>query len=432
MSVVLADASAAPKIGGLDPEELASRFGTPLYVYDFDVIEGRVAALRAALPDSFDLAYAVKANPSLGVVGHLARLGLGADVASGGELATALRAGIDPGRIVFTGPGKRGDELEAAARAGIRAVTVESIGELRRLDDVASRLETTTPVLLRVAVAGRPETTGVAIGRADGGKFGIDLQDLTEAAVFALRSRYLRLLGLHAFGASNVLDADAIADHVDWTVRTATEMTRRLRAETGISSALELVDVGGGLGIPYRDEDAELDLARLGDRLARLASAWSDADETRGMQILVEPGRFLVGPAGTYLTRVVDTKRIAGRDVVILDGGIHHLVRPALVGGAHRIANLSDRELGQRRVTVAGPLCSALDVFGDDVVIGPPAVGELLAIFDTGAYGYTESMPLFLSHPVPAEIAISCGRVGLLRDRIEPAAWLAAQRLPAW
>jgi diaminopimelate decarboxylase len=341
MSVALPEASATPNLGGLDPDELASRFGTPLYVYDFDVIATRVAALRDALPDGFDLAYAVKANPSLGVVAQLARLGLGADVASGGELATALRAGIDPGRIVFTGPGKRDDELEAAVRAGIRAVTVESIGELRRLDDVASRLETTTPVLLRVAVAGRPETTGVAVGRADGGKFGIDLEDLTEAAVVAAQSHCLRPLGLHAFGASNVLDADALADHVEWTVGTAAEMTRRLRAETGISSALELVDIGGGLGIPYRDEDRELDLARLGYRLARLASAWSVSDETRGTRILMEPGRFLVGPAGTYLTRVVDTKRIAGRELIIVDGGIHHLVRPALVGGSHRIVNLS-------------------------------------------------------------------------------------------
>jgi diaminopimelate decarboxylase len=426
-------------LGGLDPEALATEFGTPLYVYDFDVVDRQVGALRAALPPVFDVAYALKANPSVGVVAHLADLGLGADVASGGELATALRAGIEPGRIVFTGPGKRDDELEAAVSARIRAVTVESAGELTRLEAIAARLGARVPILLRVATPGNGEANDsaandVPIGRQDGGKFGIDPGDLGAVAVRAVRSAQVRLLGLHAFGASNVLDADTLVEHVEATMNAASAVIHRARAETGIDVSLELVDVGGGLGIPYADDEHGLDLDSLARRLADLAERWTVTEATRHTRVLVEPGRFLVGPAGRYLTRVVDRKTTGGREIVIVDGGIHHLVRPALIGRSHRIVNLTaPGTIGAAATyTIAGPLCSGLDVLSDRALLARVQVGDLLAVQDTGAYGYTESMPLFLSHPVPAEVAISDGRAALLRPRIEPSTWLQTQRLPAW
>ena len=201
----------------------------------------------------------------------------------------------------------------------------------------------------------------------------------------------------------------------------------------GLRTQLELIDVGGGLGIPYAAGERPLDLGRLGRHLAKLAADVTRDDVARNVRLLVEPGRFLVGPAGTYLTRVIDRKRVGRRDVVIVDGGIHHLLRPALVGGQHRIVNTSATSAAPTgNLTVAGPLCSGLDVLGADVTLANPNVGDLLAVLDTGAYGYTESMPLFLSHPIPAEVAISGGRAALLRQRIEPGSWLEAQRLPAW
>jgi diaminopimelate decarboxylase len=430
MSVAVEEGT-RPTIGGLDPERLAEEFGTPLYVYDLDVVDRQVAELRSALPTVFDVAFAVKANPSLGVVAHLGALGLGADVASGGELATVIRAGIAPSGIVFTGPGKRDEELEAAVVAGIRAVTVESLGELDRLEQIAAGLGIRTSVLLRLATAAALPDTDIPIGGENGGKFGLDSDDLPEAARRAVRSPHLRLLGLHAFGASNVLDADAIADHVGRTVSEAGRMAARIRAELDPDFQLELVDAGGGLGIPYADGDPELDLDRLGRRLANMTAAWAVNDLTRTTHVLLEPGRFLVGPAGTYITRVVDRKTVGGRHIVIVDGGIHHLVRPALVGRPHRIVSLSGAADEAESIMVAGPLCSGLDVLAENAPVNP-AVGDLLAVRDTGAYGYTESMPLFLSHPLPAEVAISGGRISLLRPRIEPAMWLETQRLPAW
>jgi diaminopimelate decarboxylase len=192
--------------------------------------------------------------------------------------------------------------------------------------------------------------------------------------------------------------------------------------------------VGGGLGIAYDPHEDGLDLVGLGVRLSEQAEAWAADPWTRDMRILLEPGRFLVGPAGAYLARVVDRKTVGRETVIVLDGGIHHLVRPALTGQEHRVRALGHGVNRERAwpVTVAGPLCSGLDVFTRHAILAPPDVGELVAVLDAGAYGYTESMPFFLSHPVPAEVAICGRRAELIRPRMEPAEWLSRQRLPDW
>lgn len=422
----------AGRFGGLAPDELAERFGTPFYVYDFDVIERQVAALRDVLPSVVELAYAVKANPALAVVAHLGRLGLGADVASGGELETVRRAGIGPERVVMTGPGKREDELRAAVVAGVRAVTVESPGELARLEAIAAESGRRQPVLLRAAVSENARLERVRLVGDDGaGKFGMDAADLTAAARTAVASPHLDLLGLHAFGASNVLDAGALVEHVAATVRAA----RRLALAAG--TTLRLVDAGGGLGIPYEPHEGTLDLVRFGAGLAAITRTWAADPLLAEARLLLEPGRFLVGPAGAYVARVVDRKTVDGAAVAILDGGVHHVLRPALVGQEHRIRTLNGRSQAVANgrvvpVTVAGPLCSGLDVFSQAAIMTPPEVGDLLAILDVGAYGFTESMPLFLSHPIPAEVAVRGGRAELIRPRQDPVEWLDRQVLPDW
>jgi diaminopimelate decarboxylase len=259
----------------------------------------------------------------------------------------------------------------------------------------------------------------------------MDPGDLLDAAIAAARSPHLRFLGLHAFGASNVLDAGALLDHVRATVHVA----RRLALAAG--TTLGIVDAGGGLGIPYEPHEESLDLRRLGTGLAEITEAWARDPLLSGARLLLEPGRFLVGAAGAYVARVVDRKTVNGAAVVILDGGVHHVLRPALVGQEHRVRALGQRPdtAGASRiqpVTVAGPLCSGLDVFSQTAVMSQPEVGELVAILDVGAYGFTESMPLFLSHPIPAEVAIRGGSAVLIRPRVEPAAWLEGQVDPAW
>jgi diaminopimelate decarboxylase len=417
------------RLGGLDPADLAARFGTPFYVYDLDVIERQVHALRAALPPLFDIAYAVKANPALAIVAHLGRLGLGADVASGGELSTAIRAGIRAERIVVTGPGKRDAELRDAVAAGVRAITVESPGELDRLERVAAEAGRRVPILLRASVGAADGDERVRMVGDDGaGKFGMGEPDLRAAARSAGRSRHLDLLGIHRFGASNVLDAGRLATHVAETV----ELARTVAAHA--ATPLRLVDAGGGLGIPYEPHEEPLDVDDLGRRLGALAAEWGTTRGMRDLRLLLEPGRYLVGAAGAYVARVVDRKRAGDTEVAILDGGIHHLLRPALVRQAHRVRSLS-ADAGAAvtsPVTIAGPLCSGLDVFAANATLPAPAVGDLVAVLDAGAYGFTESMPLFLSHAIPAEIAIRGGDPALIRPRQEPAEWLDRQLLPAW
>jgi diaminopimelate decarboxylase len=400
-------------LAGLDPRDLARTFGTPLHVYDLETLAGRAARLRAALPDRVDVAYAIKANPSLAVIATLASAGPGADVSSEGELDAALRAGMAPRAIVVTGPGKSDRLLRRAVESGVRAIAVDSPGEVPRVEVAARAAGTRAAVLVRLAQPGQT--------------FGMSWKDALAAARLAVASDHLEPVGVHAFAVSSVLDAGALVRHVQRTVDAAV----RLAGAAGFP--LALVDVGGGLGIPYRDGEEPLDLATLaagmGDVLAGLATR-TDVRETR---ILIEPGRYLSGPSGAYLARVVDVKRLDGRHVAVLDGGINHLLAPALVGRRHRLRLVGSTPLDGRPlvpVTITGPLCTSLDVVGRLAEFPEPRPGDLVAVLDTGAYGFTQSMPWFLSHVGPAEVAIAGGRAELVRDRLDPAAVVAAQGIP--
>jgi diaminopimelate decarboxylase len=301
-----------------DLDELAERYDTPFYLYDLAVVERRVEALRAALPDTFRLAYAVKANPNAAVLERLARLGLGADVASGGELKRVVVAGFDPGLIVFTGPGKRDSELAAAVAAGVGLITVESPNELRRLEAIAAIAGRRVPILLRRSVdpeiASATESVRI-IGDAGAGKFGMDDDDLRVSVRFVLDSPWLDLRGVHAFGASNLRDAAALVRHAERTMAFGCGLAAKLGFQ------LRVIDAGGGLGIPYREDEEPLDLDAFGSGLAALARAWAADPLAAETGVLIEPGRFLVGPAGVYVTRVVDVKRVRGRAIAIVDGG---------------------------------------------------------------------------------------------------------------
>ena len=256
----------------------------------------------------------------------------------------------------------------------------------------------------------------------------------SAAARRAVASPHLELLGLHAFGASNVLDAAALVEHVAATVRAA----RRLAMAAGV--ALRLVDAGGGLGIPYEPHEASLDLVRLGAGLTAIVDDWPTDPVLPDARLLLEPGRFLVGPAGAYVARVVDRKTVGGAD-----GRHPRWRRPSRAAARARRPGASDPRAGRAAtgtdgpgsarwspVTVAGPLCSGLDVFSQAAVMTPPEVGELVAVLDVGAYGFTESMPLFLSHPIPAEVAVRDGRAELIRPRQDPEEWLDRQVSPDW
>ncbi len=413
------------RIENLKAQELAERYGTPLYLYSAAIFAQKYKKLRAALPAPIEIFFAMKSNPSLAIVNLFRRLGAGADIASLGELQTALKAALPPQKIVFSGPGKSERELEAALRAEIFSINAESERELERIQRIAQQLNKRVRVGLRLNVPFAPGEQTAIIGGAAPHKFGIDLARAPQAVRLAQSLKNLELSGIHIFNASNVLDAAALVANAERIFATALGLAR----ETGF--ALGYIDLGGGLGIPYSESESELDVAALGRGLSQILKAYTEKGLCAATRILVEPGRYLTAEAGVYLTRVLDLKETRGVRFIIVDGGVHHLLRPTWFSQAHpvRVANKLNRPRTER-YSIAGPLCTALDYLAKDVKLPAVEVGDLLTIFAVGAYGFTESMPYFLSHPTPAEVLIWEGKDYEIRRRQSPEEYWAHQSVP--
>ncbi len=412
-------------IGGLDATALAEKYSTPLYVYDAAIFETKYKKLKEALPSSAEIFFAMKSNPSWAVVTLLNNLGAGVDIASLGELHTALRVGVPPQKIIFTGPSKRDCELEAAVRANIFSINVESEGELERLDRIARAHHRRVPVGVRLNVAFAPDERTTIIGGASPQKFGIDIERAAEAVRLAQRLSHIELMGIHIFNASQVLDAQALANNAENIFRTAFELSSKTNCE------LRYIDLGGGLGVPYTEEDRELDIKTFGRRLSRIFARYHAKGLRADLRVLIEPGRYIAAEAGVYLTRIVDVKESRGVRYALVDGGVHHLLRPTWVSSGHpaRLANKLNLSRSER-YSIAGPLCTALDYLAKDIMLPPVEVGDVVAIFNVGAYGWTESMPYFLSHPTPPEVFVLHGRDYLIRPRQNPEEYLANQIVP--
>ncbi len=389
--------------------EIAERFGTPFYVYDFGAVESRVAALRETVGPRFEIAYAVKANPSLGLLTVLARTGIGADVASRGELRTARKAGFPAARLLATGPSKSDADHEALIGAGVGQIHAEGPEELERMEAIAARLGRSVRVGLRLNPEWGIEERTAIIGGPGAKKFGFDLPSARRALRDRARFPHLSIGGFQVFNASNVLDARALVENARRVLELAATLSRRYDVP------LRVVDFGGGLGVPYQDGEKPLDLKVLGRGLARLASNVARVARLEKTRLVFEPGRFLVAGAGEYVVRVVGTKASRGRLYALVDGGVHHLLRPALIGTPHRVRAVVPRPGPSRKCTVAGPLCTSVDLLHPSTRMPVPLAGDLLSVENAGAYGYTESMPLFLSHEWPAEVGVREGRIALLR-----------------
>ena len=411
----------------------AARFGTPLYLYDFDVIERQVARLRRALGPRFELAYAVKANPSLAILSFLRALDLSADVASRGELLAVRRAGCPPSKIFSTGPAKTDADLEALVCAEVSIIHAEGEWELERLEAIGRRLKTRVTVGLRLNPPWGIAEKRVIIGGPGAKKFGFDLKS-AERVLRARKIRggfpHLEICGFQVFNASNVLDAELLVENT----RRVLNLSLSLSKKYGVP--LRSVDFGGGFGVPYADGERPLDLGVLRRGLKELASAARTSGLSDATRLVFEPGRFLVAESGTYVARVLGTKRSRGVDYVLMDGGVHHFLRPVLLATTHRVRLIPDRASRRRlpdssskkSLVLSGPLCTSLDVLHSSARLPLPGRGDLLAFENAGAYGFTESMPLFLSHEWPAEVGLRNGRFALLRRPPAVESLLRAQR----
>jgi len=390
-------------VGGVRIDRLAHRVGsTPFFAYDRRLLTERVAQLRRVLPAEMNLSYAIKANPMPAVVQHLSGLVDGLDVASAGEMRVALDTPKSATHISFAGPGKTEAELTQAIAAGV-TIEMESRIEAERAAAAGERLG----IRPRVAIRVNPDFAVKGSGMRMGGgpqQFGVD-SERVPTLVRDLRSRDLDFLGLHIFAGSQNLSAQILIESQRKTVALAV----RIADET--DEALQYLNIGGGFGIPYSEKDAPLDLVAIGENLKELM-----ANEIRPRlgttRVAIELGRYIVGEAGVYITRIIDRKDSRGATFLIVDGGLHHQLaasgnfgqvirRNYPVAIANRIRHESDE-----RVTVVGCLCTPLDLLGDNVLLPRAQIGDLVAIFLAGAYGLTASPTAFLGHPSPVEILV--------------------------
>lgn len=400
-------------VDGMPAAALAATFGTPLYVFSAAALAARIATIRRALGPRIELLWSVKANPSLALTARIRAQGLGAEIASLGELHLARAAGYDPAGLRFAGPGKSDAEIDAAVAAGLGCFHAESADEVAAIAAAARRHQRTAGVAVRVNL---PSELGGSRMRMGGrsSRFGVDEDQVPELLQRIDGEPALQLRGLHVYAGTQCFDAAAFVRHATALVERAARWERELDLE------LDELDLGGGFGEAVYAGDPEFDLALAGRGLAALLAA----HDRPGRTWLVELGRYLAAPCGVYLTRVVRTKHSGGERHVALDGGLHQhasaaglgtvLRRPPLLVHAGRL-----HAAAREPVTLGGPLCTPADQFAEQFDLPPLADGDLLAILHAGAYGLTFSPHGFLSHPTPAEVLVENGRARVVRVRGE-------------
>jgi diaminopimelate decarboxylase len=382
-------------VGGIALTRLAHQIGqTPFYAYDRGQIDARVASLRDVLPREVSLHYAMKANPMPALVAHMVRRVDGIDVASGRELRVALDAGVDPREVSFAGPGKSEGELRQAVAAGI-LLNVESMREVELLAGISASIGLPARVALRINPDFELKTSGMKMG---GGpkQFGVDAE---QAPAVRRRIGELGLAfgGFHVYAGSQNLKADSICD------AQAKSFDLAVRLAQAAPSPVRVLNLGGGFGIPYFPGETRLDVAPIGDNLRGIVGR--AAELLPGARIVVELGRYLVGEAGIYVCRVVDRKMSRDHVLLVTDGGLHHHLAASgnfgqVIRKNYPVA-IGNRIAGTKRETasVVGPLCTPLDLLADKMDLAVAEPGDLVVVFQSGAYGATASPQGFLSHP---------------------------------
>jgi diaminopimelate decarboxylase len=388
--------------------EIVRRYGTPTYAYDLIHLRSQVAKLRANLPPAIDILYSLKANASLGLCGFIAGCGLGADVASAGEMLTAVEAGFPPDRIFVSGPDISPTMLAQLRAVPAALVSIDSLGGLRNLTASTEAWSPDGAPARRALLRMRPNFCSFAACAAGpDSRFGLLMEELPHCQEH-LASRGIQLVGFHIFSGSQVLDAAAVIHHL----RGALEQSLRAADVLGIEP--ELINLGGGFGIPYGPGDSELDLAAVGEALQSLL------DRAAPARLVIELGRYVVAQAGWYLTAVIAHQTHQGRQAVVVDGGSHQ--RGDLCGlGLRRKAvppvPLKPRPSSSVATDVLGCLSLPADVLAEASALPPLSVADVLAFPNAGAYGLTASPLLFHGHPAPAEVAFAGGVIEQIRAR---------------
>ena len=407
-------------VEGLELRALAEAVGTPVYVYSTAHVRAQYAALDAALaPVPHRIHYSVKANGNLAILALLKSLGAGVDIVSSGELFRARAVGFAGSDVVFSGVGKTREEMRAALAAGVGLLNVESEEELDTLAEVARAEGRTAPIGIRVNPEVTVDTHPYTATGSKGKKFGVPHDEVEALALRAARTQGLRLRGIAMHVGSQIVDVAPFAAGLERLL----DIVRRLRA--GGVTTLEVLDIGGGLGIRYRESDRPLDVAAY-------AAAVVPQVRSSGLFLAVEPGRFLVGNAGVLLTRVLYRKKSGGRLIAVIDAGMTDLIRPSHYQAWHEI--VVDGAEGRPHVCtdVVGPICESGDFFALDRDLPALEQGDLLVVRGTGAYGFVMTST-YNARPRPPEVLVDGDRFAVVRDRELPDAMLAGEHAaPEW
>jgi diaminopimelate decarboxylase len=400
--------------GEVPVTKLAEQVSTPFYAYSGDAVVAKVRGLKAALGADTDIFYSIKANPSLGICQLMAKEGVGAELASIGELILAKKAGFAPENIIFAGPGKTNDELEMAAAMGISAINAESAGEIERLAEIAKRLGVVARVSLRINPASALKGAQMRMG---GGpqQFGIDEEQAPEVLNRFAGHPNLEFVGVHVYAGTQMADTEAVLANCRNTLEVAKSVSERLERP------VQELDFGGGFAVPYFENSPEFDLPGFAEGYRALVTEAKKDQAFGSTRFIIELGRYLVAEAGVYVTRVVDVKWSRGKKYIVTDGGMnHHITATGNFGQVFRkaypIAVVNNMDgAATDPAAVVGPCCTPLDVLGTNLELPDVSVGDLIGVFYSGAYGYSASSLNFLSHPTPAEVMVLGGQTHVLR-----------------
>ncbi|MCG3150478.1 MAG: Diaminopimelate decarboxylase [Verrucomicrobiae bacterium] len=383
--------------------KLAAKFGTPLYVYSRNHIVGQFAGLDRAFRQIDHLVcYAVKANSNLAIIGELAKAGAGFDIVSAGELYRVVRAGGEPGKCVFSGVGKTVEEIEYALKLGIYIFNVESEAELRQLDCVARRLKKRAPIAVRVNPGVDPETHHYISTGKEESKFGISIKRALGVYREASRLAGVEIRGVQMHIGSQIVKTQPYV-LASRKLLGLVEEVRQLAPAT-----LKTVDLGGGIGIRYKDQTPPTP--------QQFAAAVLPLVKNVGLRVLLEPGRFIVGNGGVLVTRVIYVKKTPVKTFVITDAAMNDLIRPALYSSYHEIVPVKATKTGKIKADIVGPVCESGDFFAEARAIAAVGEGELLVLKSAGAYGMAMASN-YNSRPRPAEVLVNGSRVDLIRRR---------------
>ncbi len=375
--------------------EIAKEYGTPMYLYDLNIVKHRIAKLVNAFP-GFKILYSIKANPNFEIAKLIANEGLGVEVASLGELELAISSGFSLTKIGIAGPAKTVPFLRRAVELNVDLISIESIKELKLLSTLNETRKEVRSVVIRINI-NRNELNPLEMMAGTPSQFGID-EEILLSELEKEELKGIRINGIHIYAGSQILSAEALKKHFKLVFDIGERMSNSLPFR------LERINFGGGFGIPYSPEAPPLNIENLGSEITESLGG-------TGIQPIIESGRFLVADSGIFLTEIIDVKSSRGETFVITNAGINGFARPAMSwANPHQcviVSKMADHPTGKYKVV--GPLCLPSDILAIDAELSNPQPGDILAFFNAGAYGFSMSPLLFLSHETPSEIVFDNG-----------------------